>query len=98
MFVTGKEWGLGAAFKSDVCANVPAVTVTRFRQFLVRHFTTLTAATIQEPCPIKIQPFERCLDFVQGKINGSGEHALGAFGRASDINQLCAFLNCALMG
>ncbi len=98
MFVTGKELGLGAAFKSAVCANVLAVTVTHFRQFLARHFTALTAATIKEPCPIKIQSFARCLDFVQGKINGSGQHTFGAFGSASDINQLCAFLNCALMG
>ena len=95
MVVTGKKWGLGAAFKSAVCANVPAVTVTHFRQFLARHFTALTAATIKEQCPIKIQRFARCLDFIQGKINGSGQHIFGAFGNASDINQLCAFLKCA---
>ena len=52
-----KKWGLGAAFKCAVGANGPTVAVTHFRQFLARHFTTLTAATIKQQGPIKIQPF-----------------------------------------
>ena len=95
MVAAGKAWVLGVAFKSAVCANVATVTVTHFRQFPARHFTTLTTAAIQEQGPIKIQPFKCCLDSVQGKINGSSQHTFGALGGAADINQLCAFLNCA---